>query len=76
MSKRSAVTLATLLLATPAIAGPPYVSDDPEPTDYGHYEIYLFTDGSTARDGTVGESGIVDFHHGAGPRSPAHRRGP
>jgi hypothetical protein len=49
-----------------AIAGPPYVSDDPEPTDYQHYEIYLFTDGMTARDGTSGASG-VDFNYGGMP---------
>jgi hypothetical protein len=49
-----------------ATAGPPYVSDDPEPTDYQHYEIYVFTDGMNARDGTSGASGI-DFNYGAGP---------
>src|SRR5271155_3805926 len=41
----------TVVSAT-AVAGPPYVSDDPEPTDYQHYEIYLFTDGMSAHDGT------------------------
>lgn len=25
------------------LAGPPYKTDDPEPTDLGHYEIYAFT---------------------------------
>jgi hypothetical protein len=52
--------------ALPAQAGPPYFSDDPEPTDYKHYEIYLFTNGSNAADGTSGESG-VDFNYGALP---------
>ena len=28
--------------ALPAVAGPPYQTDDPDPTDYRHYEIYLF----------------------------------
>src|ERR1700721_1609370 len=54
------------VVAGTAIAGPPYVSDDPEPTDYQHYEIYLFTDGMTARDGTSGASG-VDFNYGGMP---------
>jgi hypothetical protein len=57
---------ALILMAGAAMAGPPYVSDDPEPTDYQHYEIYSFTDGSTARDGTSGASGI-DFNYGAAP---------
>ena len=54
------------LLAAPALAGPPYLSDDPEPTDYQHYEIYLFTNGSSAKAGASGESGI-DFNYGALP---------
>ena len=54
------------IVAGPAFAGPPYLSDDPEPTDYRHYEIYAFSNGMTARDGTNGESGI-DFNYGGAP---------
>lgn len=54
------------LLPRTAVAGPPYVSDDPEPTDYKHFEIYTFNNGTTTRDGTAGESGI-DFNYGAAP---------
>jgi hypothetical protein len=50
----------------PAMAGPPYLTDDPEPTDYQHFEIYTFTDGAATRDGTSGESGI-DFNYGGAP---------
>jgi hypothetical protein len=50
----------------PALAGPPYVSDDPEPTDYKHFEIYSFSNGTSTRGGTSGESG-VDFNYGAAP---------
>jgi hypothetical protein len=53
-------------LVRPARAGPPYVSDDPEPTDYRHFEIYTFNSGTTTRDGTGGQSGI-DFNYGAAP---------
>ncbi len=49
-----------------ARAGPPYVSDDPETTDYRHYEIYAFTQGVRTDAGTSGSSGI-DFNYGAGP---------
>ena len=31
----------------PALAGPPYETDDPEPTAYRHYEIYVFSAGAT-----------------------------
>jgi hypothetical protein len=42
------------------------VSDDPEPTDYKHYEIYTFSSGTATRDGRSGEMG-VDFNYGAAP---------
>lgn len=52
--------------ATVAFAGPPYVTDDPEPTELGHYETYLFTTGASARDAKEGSAGI-DFNYGAAP---------
>jgi hypothetical protein len=60
-----------LLLALTAVsgiaeAGPPYQSDDPEPTDFKHFEIYLFTNGASIRDGSGGAFG-VDFNYGATP---------
>ena len=55
-----------------AVAGPPYVSDDPQPTDYRHYEIYLLTEGTRTDDGTAGASGI-DFNYGA--TAPAWEKG-
>lgn len=54
------------LLTQPALAGPPFVSDDPEPTDTGHFEIYTFNNGTNTQSGTSGESGI-DFNYGAAP---------
>lgn len=57
---------ALVLLAQPAAAGPPFVSDDPEPTPHRQFEIYTFNNGTNTRDGTGGETGI-DFNYGAGP---------
>jgi outer membrane autotransporter protein len=54
------------LLAQTAVAGPPFLTDDPEPTDTGHFEIYTFDNGTNARSGTSGEAGI-DFNYGAAP---------
>ena len=53
-------------ILTPAMAGPPYLSDDPEPTDYKHFEIYAFSNGTATRDGTSGAGGI-DFNYGGAP---------
>jgi hypothetical protein len=43
-----------VVLARPAVAGPPFVSDDPEPTPYHQFEIYTFNSGTNMRDGTGG----------------------
>jgi hypothetical protein len=67
MLRRSKIILvAVIALARPALAGPPYVSDDPEPTDYKHFEIYTFTNGTATRGDIGGASGI-DFNYGAAP---------
>jgi len=55
-----------IFLSQGAAAGPPFQADDPEPTDYEHFEIYAFANGAVARDRTDGESGI-DFNYGATP---------
>lgn len=59
------VLLATVA-AGPAVAGPPYQSDDPQPTDLGHFEIYTFGKGTFGRSGSSSSSGI-DFNYGAAP---------
>jgi hypothetical protein len=46
-----------------ALAGPPYVTDDPETTPTGHFEIYAFGGGTMTRGGHEGETGI-DFNYG------------
>jgi hypothetical protein len=56
------ITLA-LLMKSAAIAGPPYVTDDPEPTEYQHYEIYAFTAGTKTADG-IGAAAGIDFNYG------------
>ena len=49
--------------AAPAAAGPPFFSDDPEPTDPGHWEIYGYLAGIHGAGGTGGESGF-DINYG------------
>ena len=62
------LVLLTLGLFQPnqALAGPPYVSDDPAPTEYRHYEIYAFANGTSGRDGAGGAAGL-DFNYGVLP---------
>jgi hypothetical protein len=70
-SKGSAITLVAVLVAAlatspSALAGPPYVTDDPQPTDLGHHEIYAFTTGAHGNDARALSAGI-DFNYGALP---------
>ena len=54
------------VLSPLCMAGPPYVTDDPEPTDYQHFEIYAFDQGTNTKTGGSSSSGI-DFNYGAAP---------
>lgn len=68
MRRRSpslALAAACALAPLACTAGPPYVTDDPEPTGHGHYEIYFFAQGSGAAAGRDGATG-VDFNYGGG----------
>lgn len=64
MRPRLVALVALGLTATATRAGPPYLTDDPAPTDTAHWEIYAFTaaegDKSTL-DGDVG----LDLNYGA-----------
>jgi hypothetical protein len=64
--RRMLIVFATSLTPTAALCGPPYISDDPNPTDYEHFEIYAFAQGTVSRDGDGGAAGI-DFNYGATP---------
>ena len=54
---------AGLLAVTPAMAGPPYATDDPEPTELGHWEIYAFT-GIEGRGSNFNGSAGLDLNYG------------
>ena len=58
-----AIALLLCLAATPALAGPPYDTDDPEPTDLRHWEVYAFTAGSRAQGSVDGAAGL-DLNYG------------
>lgn len=58
--------LSVLLTSGACFAGPPFITDDPQPTDDGHFEIYAFAQGDEALEGTGAAFGI-DFNYGAAP---------
>jgi hypothetical protein len=65
--------VALLLLSSAASAGPPYITDAPEPTDYQHWELYVFSQGTHA----MGETSAVappscDCNYGIVPNVQLH----
>lgn len=67
------ILLATLLcFANPAAAGPPFRTDDPEPVELGHWEVYGFTAGTHVRGDTGGTLAGVEVNYGAAPNLQLH----
>jgi hypothetical protein len=60
---RLAAALALAGAAVPAFAGPPYLTDDPVPTDTGHWEIYMFGSGEGRRSTIDADAGL-DLNYG------------
>ena len=58
---------AFLLLLSSASAGPPFITDDPEPVDYLHWELYTFSLGTHAMRDTSGVAPSCDCNYGGLP---------
>lgn len=56
-----------IVVSRPALAGPPFVTDDPEPTDTGHFENYLYVQGTRAGGVTSGPAEGVEINYGGFP---------
>ena len=64
------------LLATPAHAGPPFVTDDPEPVDFQHWEVYLATLQIHNDSGWNGTLPHVEVNYGVLPDVQLHAIAP
>jgi hypothetical protein len=64
--------LALLLLASNASAGPPYTTDDPEPVEYRHWELYLASQSFHDKDGWTGTAPHVEVNYGVVPNVQLH----
>jgi hypothetical protein len=59
-------------LVTPAVAGPPYVTDDPEPVEYQHWEVYLASLLSRDAGTWSGTAPHVEVNYGAARNLQLH----
>jgi len=63
-SSRSLRLGLALLCAGQVFAGPPYLTDDPEPVDLHHWEIFLFAQGQTSAGARSGIFPAVEANYG------------
>lgn len=73
--KRSRNSLFALFLSALPIAawaGPPFFSDDPEPVELKHWEVYLASQHLKTSDGYAGTAPHVEVNYGAYPNLQLH----
>jgi hypothetical protein len=68
----SAVGISIVAIARPACAGPPFLTDDPEPVAAGHWEVYGASQWSIARHAASGTSPRLEVNYGAVPELQLH----
>lgn len=59
-------------VARPALAGPPFLTDDPEPIPYRHKEFYVFSTFDKGPDGTTVQVPAIEFNYGFAPDFMVH----
>lgn len=64
----------TMLVAAPGPinAGPPFITDDPEPVEYRHAELYLASQFSYTGDGISGTGPLAEVNYGVIPDVQIH----
>ena len=65
-------SLLSLCLCSTAIAGPPFLADDPEPVDWHHYEAYVFSTVDRSSGSSSLQLPAVEFNMGAAPNLQLH----
>ena len=65
-----------LLSPSPCVAGPPFLTDDPVPVDFGHFETYVFTQWDDDPGSASNVSGPAsEFNWGFAPNLQFHVAG-
>jgi hypothetical protein len=69
---RMGLVLLAILFPATVLAGPPFLTDDPEPVDYGHWEINNYTSSVFARGTSYTVAPGSDINYGVLPNVQAH----
>lgn len=73
---RLAFSACAMVIAVPAMTGPPFQTDDPEPVDLHHYEFYVASQQTLTADGRSGTLPHFEFNYGALPNLQLHIMAP
>lgn len=66
------VAAISLMVSERTTAGPPFITDDPEPVDYRHWEVYVFSAGARRSGNTSGLGPSLEVNYGALPNLQLH----
>jgi hypothetical protein len=61
-----------LSISVTALAGPPFRTDDPEPVEYRHWEVYIASQGSLDRDEASLTAPHIELNYGIYPNVQLH----
>jgi hypothetical protein len=66
MTKKASVILAVMMIggSFKVLAGPPFLTDDPEPVDYQNWEFYIASQHVQTRDGWSGTAPHIELNYG------------
>ena len=74
---RTALGIGLLAFSTLGLrAGPPFVTDDPEPVDYQHWEFYIASQHAETSDGWSGTAPHIELNYGVITNVQLHCRPP
>ena len=76
LQSAAASAVLVLSLAGTTYAGPPFLTDDPEPVELHHWEIYLATQQNHSSDGWSGTAPHFELNYGAAPDLQLHMIAP
>jgi hypothetical protein len=71
-SAAACLAAAALTASPPSWAGPPFITDDPEPVELGHWEVYAFSAGAVGAADASGLGPSIEVNYGAAPNLQLH----
>jgi hypothetical protein len=68
------MALAAVAICAPlgVYAGPPFLTDDPEPVDLNHWEFYVFGQGDRTLDSNAISGPAIEFNYGVAKNTQLH----